>query len=427
MRFGVHSGPVTAGVLRGEKSRFQLFGDSMNFAATMETKGTPNKVHLSKETADLLVEGGKSAWIEKRDDRVTVKGKGEVETFWLKSHLGKGRRANTESDALSETGRSSVSGTGRSDGSSSHDDPEVVTASGGFEKAKRNGSRKRRSSIGAVESLEKLDRLVSYNAEVMITLLKKIIARRSAVHDDFKELGNSTGGRIALDEMREVIQMPAYNDEAVIKMASDSSVEIPEQVRTEMRGFLHRIAETYLDNPFHNFMHASHVAMSANKLLKRIVMPEEVDYRSNSNQSKVQKVLGIARDLHEHTLGISSDPVTQFAVVFAALIHDAGHTGVPNFILAQEEPETAEKYKNKSIAEQRSIDIAWDILMEDGFENLRRCMFLTAAELKHFRQLIVNCVMATGKHPKCAELNKLLYQISTVFRRYFRQGTLCSP
>ena len=28
MRFGIHSGPVTAGVLRGEKSRFQLFGDT---------------------------------------------------------------------------------------------------------------------------------------------------------------------------------------------------------------------------------------------------------------------------------------------------------------------------------------------------------------------------------------------------------------
>jgi class 3 adenylate cyclase len=27
MRFGLHSGPVTAGVLRGQKSRFQLFGD----------------------------------------------------------------------------------------------------------------------------------------------------------------------------------------------------------------------------------------------------------------------------------------------------------------------------------------------------------------------------------------------------------------
>lgn len=28
LRVGLHSGPVTAGVLRGEKSRFQLFGDS---------------------------------------------------------------------------------------------------------------------------------------------------------------------------------------------------------------------------------------------------------------------------------------------------------------------------------------------------------------------------------------------------------------
>jgi class 3 adenylate cyclase len=27
MRFGLNSGPTTAGVLRGEKSRFQLFGD----------------------------------------------------------------------------------------------------------------------------------------------------------------------------------------------------------------------------------------------------------------------------------------------------------------------------------------------------------------------------------------------------------------
>jgi class 3 adenylate cyclase len=30
MRFGLHSGPVTAGVLRGEKSRFQLFGDTVS-------------------------------------------------------------------------------------------------------------------------------------------------------------------------------------------------------------------------------------------------------------------------------------------------------------------------------------------------------------------------------------------------------------
>ena len=29
MRIGLHSGSVTGGVLRGQKSRFQLFGDTM--------------------------------------------------------------------------------------------------------------------------------------------------------------------------------------------------------------------------------------------------------------------------------------------------------------------------------------------------------------------------------------------------------------
>lgn len=42
LRIGLHSGPVTAGVLRGERARFQLFGDTMNTTAVCShSAGTP--------------------------------------------------------------------------------------------------------------------------------------------------------------------------------------------------------------------------------------------------------------------------------------------------------------------------------------------------------------------------------------------------
>jgi class 3 adenylate cyclase len=59
LRIGLHSGPVTAGVLRGERARFQLFGDTMNTAARMEQTGIKSRIQVSQATADYLVTGGK--------------------------------------------------------------------------------------------------------------------------------------------------------------------------------------------------------------------------------------------------------------------------------------------------------------------------------------------------------------------------------
>ena len=68
----------------------------------------------------------------------------------------------------------------------------------------------------------------------------------------------------------------------------------------------------YRDVPFHNFEHASHVTLCANKLLNRLI---------NSDEYESEEAL------HNSTFGISSDPLTHFAIVFAALIHDADHQG----------------------------------------------------------------------------------------------------
>lgn len=79
LRIGIHSGPVTAGVLRGERARFQLFGDTMNTASRIESTGQSGRIHLSQETADCLAKAGKSEWLTKRAGKVTAKGKGEMQ------------------------------------------------------------------------------------------------------------------------------------------------------------------------------------------------------------------------------------------------------------------------------------------------------------------------------------------------------------
>lgn len=47
MRAGLHSGQVTAGVLRGERARFQLFGDTVNTASRMETTSRLSRIQIS--------------------------------------------------------------------------------------------------------------------------------------------------------------------------------------------------------------------------------------------------------------------------------------------------------------------------------------------------------------------------------------------
>jgi class 3 adenylate cyclase len=82
-RVGLHSGSVTAGVLRGSKSRFQLFGDTVNTASRMESNGSKGRLHISQTTADELTKAGKAHWLTPREDKIVAKGKGEMQTYWV--------------------------------------------------------------------------------------------------------------------------------------------------------------------------------------------------------------------------------------------------------------------------------------------------------------------------------------------------------
>ena len=63
LRCGLHSRHVTDGVLWGIRSRFEIFGDTVNTASRMESTGIPTRIQLSQATTDLLIKAGKESWV----------------------------------------------------------------------------------------------------------------------------------------------------------------------------------------------------------------------------------------------------------------------------------------------------------------------------------------------------------------------------
>jgi class 3 adenylate cyclase len=384
---GLHSGPVTAGVLRGERSRFQLFGDTMNTASRMESTGVKDKIQISQETADLLIAAGKVHWLTQREDKVVAKGKGEVETYWVcieqqGSQTIGGSRMNGVMSPNSSSDRRMT----RAYSSDSLDDVDFDNL----------------QPLGLMPALSVNLRLVDWNVELLLRQLKCIAAgRRKAIPSRQQILEenldkilstSTTKASTVLDEVKEVIRLPNFNARCAKNLRNYSdTIVLNDGIEDELREYVMRIARMYRKNPFHNFEHASHVTMSVSKLLSRVVNPgSEIEPEAPGNDKKKT-----ASELHCFSYGITSDPLTQFACLFSALIHDVEHSGVPNTVLITENPELAQKYKEKSIAEQNSVDQAWSLLFEDDFKNLRDAIYCNQDELQRFRQLVVNSVMAT--------------------------------
>lgn len=332
----------------------------------MESNGIRNKIHISSETAEDLKEAGKSHWLIPREEKIVAKGKGEMSTYWLEIKMQSGN---------SQTSKSSTEG---------DEGLDQMNASAKCLTIKENLSRENGPHIKQKLS-PKAHRLVKWNVEIIMRLLKQVVSRRnekqrskkfSNPSQEFLVETSRGEGQTVIDEVREIIELPEFDQKLARNQQDPSMIQLDPQVETQLFDYIALIASMYRDVPFHNFEQyvlsflfwysktrashahnscssiyrdsASHVTMSVTKLLSRIVAPDDVIADDDDDE-------GVSKNLHDHTYGITSDPLTQLAVIFSALIHDVDHTGVPNAQLVKEGAEIASIYKNKSVAEQNSI------------------------------------------------------------------------
>ncbi|MBK8042718.1 MAG: hypothetical protein KBG02_12810 [Haliscomenobacter sp.] len=80
-RVGVHTGPLVAGVVGDKKFAYDVWGDTVNVAARMESGSEPGRINISAETYKLVQQEFQCV----HRGKIQVKNKGEVDMYFVEN------------------------------------------------------------------------------------------------------------------------------------------------------------------------------------------------------------------------------------------------------------------------------------------------------------------------------------------------------
>jgi hypothetical protein len=359
--------------------------DAMNTCSRIETSGLPNKIHVSPTTAQRLKEAGKEKWLKERENVVSLKGKGEMKTYWIKTgkvHSQDQSRSRHDGEKAGAADDEEESDASDSDGDGSY--------SSSYEESLNLEDDLIQSMVS-----EKTARLIEWNVEVLQRLLKQIVAARPSEDASGKShywKSVSTKSENLLEEARETICLPPFDpNAAALSDAEIDAVQLDPQVAAQLKDLVTNLAIMHRDNPYHNFERASQVSLVAGTLLHRVAArcrEESAGAGGSANPIRL-------KSLHDRAYRVAADPSTQFAILFASLVPSIDHPGVPNSRAAKERREMARALGGTSVSEANAFLLAWDLLLDADYRELRHALAPTKEEARRFRLVVVASVMST--------------------------------
>eukprot|EP00980_Cylindrotheca_fusiformis_P027277 scaffold19709_cov113-Cylindrotheca_fusiformis.AAC.1 len=158
-----------------------------------------------------------------------VKGKGEMQTYWLSKSI----RSTKPTDPNVEQGTQKI---------------ELGTLGEEFESEESSDRTENEDQdFQGIEGMNKTDRLVEWNVEVLTSLLEQIVGSRGEVVDQSQTLflaekKDWTGGRTVLEEFIPIIQLKRFDAEDLKHRGRPTSLDIGDEAKSQLRNYISSIS-----------------------------------------------------------------------------------------------------------------------------------------------------------------------------------------